>query len=268
MIVGRFVKACSSGKSCRADDEATEKSQAFSGAFAGKSLAWVSPMTTAAPSSAIPMSVGGAAAPAPPGFFDDFFETEDGGFSFHDILSVVNPLQHIPVVSTIYRAITGDTIKPLARLAGDTLYGGWMGCVSSLANIVFEKETGKDFGDTVLSFLEGGDGTKSVADTTAGAGAVPSAQPQIAVLPLATTALKPAQIITPPIEITAPPADVATGAPTPLQGSLLSADRPSAALVSSMAGANIDPQIAQRALYAYRRSLSETLAPLDLSPSI
>ena len=30
------------------------------------------------------------------------------GFSFHDLLDTINPLQHLPVVSTIYRAITGD----------------------------------------------------------------------------------------------------------------------------------------------------------------
>src|ERR1700722_14980046 len=78
-------------------------------------------------------------------------------FSFHNLVSIFNPLQHIPVVSTLYRALTGDTIGPLERVAGDTLYGGWMGLASSVANLVFEKETGKDFGDSVLAFVEKGD---------------------------------------------------------------------------------------------------------------
>jgi len=79
---------------------------------------------------------------------------QDESFTFHDFVSIFNPLQHIPVVSTLYRAITGDTIKPFERIVGDTLYGGWEGCVSSVANLVYENETGKDFGDTVLAFVE------------------------------------------------------------------------------------------------------------------
>jgi hypothetical protein len=81
--------------------------------------------------------------------------SDTSGFSFHDLLNIVNPLQHIPVISTIYRAVTGDTIKPFDKIAGDTLYGGVIGFVSSLADTVFQKITGKDFGDTVLSLFTG-----------------------------------------------------------------------------------------------------------------
>jgi hypothetical protein len=77
------------------------------------------------------------------------------GFSFGDFLDIINPLQHIPIVSTIYRKLTGDTIKPFERLAGDTLYGGLWGAVSSAANIAFEQITGKDFGDTALALVIG-----------------------------------------------------------------------------------------------------------------
>ncbi|MBN9556226.1 MAG: hypothetical protein J0I26_01700, partial [Alphaproteobacteria bacterium] len=69
---------------------------------------------------------------------------EDSGFSFADLLDVINPLQHIPIVSTIYRAITHDTIKPAERIAGDTLYGGVIGFFSSVADTIFEAITGKD----------------------------------------------------------------------------------------------------------------------------
>lgn len=230
-------------------------------------------MTPAAASSlAAPQPAGVASAPASHGLFDGFFDAEDGGFSFHDLLSVVNPLQHIPIVATIYRAITGDTIKPLARVAGDTLYGGWMGCVSSVANIVFEKETGKDFGDTVLAFLEGDHGSQSATDVASSASVTPPdqavSQPQIVVTPPLMTALRPSQIMTPPLHISTPPAPVATKAPASLQNSPRNNDHASAALVSSLAGANIDPEITKRALYAYRRSLGGSVAPLDLSPAI
>src|SRR5690349_12138760 len=45
------------------------------------------------------------------------------GFSFGALLDAINPLQHIPVVSTIYRAATGDTIGPAPRIMGGALFG-------------------------------------------------------------------------------------------------------------------------------------------------
>jgi hypothetical protein len=35
---------------------------------------------------------------------------EPGDISFGDVLSALNPLQYLPVVGSIYRAVTGDTI--------------------------------------------------------------------------------------------------------------------------------------------------------------
>jgi hypothetical protein len=75
------------------------------------------------------------------------------GDLFHGLLEIVNPLQHIPIVSTIYRKLTGDEINPVERIAGDTLYGGVLGFASSLANVMFQQATGKDFGDTALAML-------------------------------------------------------------------------------------------------------------------
>src|SRR5215475_7843411 len=77
------------------------------------------------------------------------------GFSFHDFLSIINPLQHIPVIGTLYRAITGDKIGAPEKIAGDTLYGGLWGAISSLADTAFQAVTGKDIGDTVLAMFTG-----------------------------------------------------------------------------------------------------------------
>ena len=76
-------------------------------------------------------------------------------FSFHDFLSILNPLQHLPVVGTLYRAITGDTIHTPEKIAGDALYGGLWGAVASIADAAFESITGKDVGDTVLALFTG-----------------------------------------------------------------------------------------------------------------
>ena len=84
-------------------------------------------------------------------------------FSFDDLLDIVNPLQHIPVISTLYRAITGDKIGTPEKIAGDTLYGGLIGLFASLGDAVFKEVTGKDVGDTVLAFLTGDDAAPAQA---------------------------------------------------------------------------------------------------------
>ena len=72
---------------------------------------------------------------------------------FGDLLAAINPLQHIPIIGSIYRAITGDTMSPTAEVVGGALFGGIMGAVSSLADVVFTQATGKSVGDTVLAWL-------------------------------------------------------------------------------------------------------------------
>lgn len=84
-------------------------------------------------------------------------------FTFADFLDIINPLQHIPVISTLYRAITGDRPGTPEKIAGDTLYGGVIGLVASLADTAFKEITGKDVGDTVLAFLSGDKGSPALA---------------------------------------------------------------------------------------------------------
>ena len=79
------------------------------------------------------------------------------GFNFLDILDVINPLQHIPFVSTLYRALTGDTIAPASRVAGGALFGGAIGAVVSLVNPIVAEWSGRDVSDHVLAFFTGGD---------------------------------------------------------------------------------------------------------------
>ncbi len=83
---------------------------------------------------------------------------ENKSFSFWDILDVINPLQHIPVISTIYRKITGDDMGYAARIAGDTLYGGLFGSlisslVSAVANVFVDSTTGKDIGEHMMASI-------------------------------------------------------------------------------------------------------------------
>lgn len=72
------------------------------------------------------------------------------GFTFGDLLDLVNPLQHIPIVSTVYRAITGDEIGIGPRMLGGAVLGGVIGFGVSAMNAALEYETGKDAGNHAL----------------------------------------------------------------------------------------------------------------------
>jgi hypothetical protein len=78
-------------------------------------------------------------------------------FSFHDVLDAINPLQHIPVVSAVYRWLTGDTIGAVPRIAGDTLYGGPLGFLSGLVGATLKQESGGDVGEHMIAMATGGE---------------------------------------------------------------------------------------------------------------
>ena len=87
------------------------------------------------------------------------------GFQFHDLLDAINPLQHLPVISSIYRWVTGDGIGNLPRIVGDALYGGIPGFVSGLFGVLVKEETGKDVGEHVIATLFGGGSSSTPTPT-------------------------------------------------------------------------------------------------------
>ena len=84
----------------------------------------------------------------------DFKAFGKDGFTFFDFLDIINPLQHIPLLSTLYRNVTGDEIDPGARIAGATLFGGPAGLAISSLNVMVKHSTGKDVGDHMMAFLQ------------------------------------------------------------------------------------------------------------------
>lgn len=79
---------------------------------------------------------------------------ESNRLSFGDLVDTLNPLQHIPVVSEIYRSITGDGISPHARVAGGGLYGGPVGLMASIASLAITG-TEEGVGDRIFASLTG-----------------------------------------------------------------------------------------------------------------
>ena len=86
------------------------------------------------------------------------------GFTFLDFLDIVNPLQHIPFVGTVYRSITNDEIDPGSRIAGAGLFGGPIGTVIALANVTIEQNTGQDIGNHMMAFVTGDNVNNSKVD--------------------------------------------------------------------------------------------------------
>lgn len=78
--------------------------------------------------------------------------TEGAELSFDDLIDTLNPLQHIPVISEIYRGLTGDRISAHARVAGGALYGGPIGLVASVASLAIAGGSGEQgVGDRIFA---------------------------------------------------------------------------------------------------------------------
>lgn len=89
-----------------------------------------------------------------PGVKKEFFGKD--GFNFFDFLDIINPLQHIPILSGLYRKITGDEISPGARMIGGGLFGGGIGFAAAVANVAVEDASGTDIGGHVFQVVRNG----------------------------------------------------------------------------------------------------------------
>lgn len=125
-------------------------------------------------------------APAPIKAFD-----EGDGPSFHDVLDIINPLQHIPIINTIYRHLTGDEEGAVADVGGGALWMGPIGLVGALADLAVKAESGKSIGDNILSWL-GLDDDETATAGNAEAAKTAQAQQQQAQQTAMTTAPLPA----------------------------------------------------------------------------
>ena len=94
-------------------------------------------------------------------------EASKASFSFADLIDTINPLQHIPVVATAYRELTGDEMSPQARMAGGALYGGPIGFVASMVDSAIDMATGNDIGGHLFAGLFGPDKPAETVATTA-----------------------------------------------------------------------------------------------------
>jgi len=147
---------------------------------------------------------------------------KNGDFSFHDVLDTLNPLQHLPVIGTLYRWITGDQPGDIARVFGDGIYGGPLGFATGMLNVAVKEDTGKDPGEMVLSLLSGDDarvklGSPSpaaAATTPAAAAAAAPAAP--AAMPASAAMATPVAAPVPMMSLFKTPPSAAPAAPGPM----------------------------------------------------
>ncbi len=78
-----------------------------------------------------------------------------GGFGFKDLLDIVNPLQHLPVIGSVYRYLTGDEPSGGARIVGDALYGGPIGLGVGVVSSMLSDSQGHDVGEQMLAKVFG-----------------------------------------------------------------------------------------------------------------
>lgn len=145
---------------------------------------------------------------------------DEEGF-FDHLLDVVNPLQHLPVIGTIYRAVTGDKMGSFEKIAGDTLYGGMWGAIASIADVAFEGITGKSFEDTALALFKSNSKSKAA---------------KVAETPVAINGALPMA------DLPALHGEIRDGLDV-------------AAFSNALSAKGVDSDTASRALYAYRRSM-------------
>jgi hypothetical protein len=82
-------------------------------------------------------------------------DTENHDFSFGDLVDIVNPLQHIPGVANVYRAVTGDTISAPARFMGSMLFMGPVGLAMTAADTLAMNADGELASEQLIASING-----------------------------------------------------------------------------------------------------------------
>jgi hypothetical protein len=84
----------------------------------------------------------------------ELFLGPDGKFGWDDALDIINPLQHIPGIAQIYRAITGDQAYGLSQFAGAIPFGP-ISIASAVIDTVVRAQTGRDAGTDIAASILG-----------------------------------------------------------------------------------------------------------------
>lgn len=79
------------------------------------------------------------------------------GVGFDDLIDMVNPLHHLPIIGHVYRAATGDTLSAASQVVGGGLFGGAIGAAAGAVTAVAEGIAGEPLIDAALNILDDDD---------------------------------------------------------------------------------------------------------------
>lgn len=85
---------------------------------------------------------------------DKLFFGKDGKLGWDDVLDLINPLQHIPLVNIAYRHFTGDEESGSAELLGAIPFGP-LATLGAIADLAIKSTTGKDIGENAIAMITG-----------------------------------------------------------------------------------------------------------------
>jgi hypothetical protein len=207
-------------------------------------------------------SVGGEPSPTP---------------KFSDFVALLNPLQNLPVVGTIYRQMTGDVPHPAARVIGGLIWGGPIGLIGAALTYVAEQVSGKGTTEIVKSIFDGSATAPALADAAPPPGSAdPAVEPVAAgVAPPMTAQAAAAAAPAPALPDTQPPV-------APVQQGAISQSRTRApgtrdlAFYQAHAGARLPAAssapspsgpLAAAQLPAFQRPVTPVLGPEPTSPA-
>lgn len=139
---GEFDKSVTSGESSKTAEKTkfslllqnADRSAGYMPVYRPTTPASAASQDATAPPSSSPSSTSSSSATAQKNQSGSEKPTDQIGFL--DFLDIINPLQHIPIIGNIYRSVTGDNIKPVAKIIGDSIYGGPIGAATGMITTV------------------------------------------------------------------------------------------------------------------------------------
>ena len=185
--------------------------------------------------------------------FNELWQDKEKGLSFGDLLDIVNPLHHIPVVSTIYRMVTGDEIGMRARLAGGALFGGPIGFAAAGIVAGVEEASGASVEEHVASLF--GFDEKPSVDTTP----LPPQLASLSAVRVAPAAGSPAATATGPVQASSPIAAF------PASSAVAPASQPASAVPRQASNDAANAGLAERIAQAQRAQAGLLAASLNAS---
>lgn len=78
---------------------------------------------------------------------------DDSNSLFGTLVDTLNPLQHIPIISSLYRSYSGDDENAFSHVVGNTIYGGPISGIAAVLSEVYNAISGSDKPDATKTAL-------------------------------------------------------------------------------------------------------------------